>query len=80
MSSIVSFLDNEDISLPPPKQPIYYAEKNYGTHRTAEDTVESANNMSIMVLKGRQPFSGLVPACACLYLCDCIAYKKLIFD
>uniref|UniRef100_A0ACD6A352 Uncharacterized protein n=1 Tax=Avena sativa TaxID=4498 RepID=A0ACD6A352_AVESA len=53
MSSIVSFLDNGDISLPHPKQPIYYAEKNYETDGAGQDTVSYANNMSITVLEGR---------------------------
>uniref|UniRef100_A0A453Q1Y2 Receptor-like serine/threonine-protein kinase n=2 Tax=Aegilops tauschii subsp. strangulata TaxID=200361 RepID=A0A453Q1Y2_AEGTS len=31
VSSIVSFLENGDISLPTPKEPMYFAEDNYGT-------------------------------------------------
>ncbi|KAK1609213.1 hypothetical protein QYE76_032886 [Lolium multiflorum] len=53
ISSIVSFLENGDISLPHPKQPIYFAEKNYETDGAAQDTANSANNMSITVLEGR---------------------------
>ena len=53
MSEIVSFLENGDIPLPHPKQPIYYAEKNYETDGAAHDTVSYANNMSITVLEGR---------------------------
>jgi hypothetical protein len=51
MSSIVSFLENGDIPLPHPKQPIYYAEKNYDG--AAEDIANYVNNMSITVLEGR---------------------------
>ena len=53
MSSIVSFLENGDISLPHPNQPIYFAEKNYETGGAAHDNVSSENNMSITVLEGR---------------------------
>uniref|UniRef100_A0ACD5ZV97 Uncharacterized protein n=1 Tax=Avena sativa TaxID=4498 RepID=A0ACD5ZV97_AVESA len=53
ISSIVSFLDNGDISLPHPKQPIYYAQKNHETDGAGQDTVSYANNMSITVLEGR---------------------------
>ncbi|XP_048550303.1 G-type lectin S-receptor-like serine/threonine-protein kinase B120 isoform X3 [Triticum urartu] len=53
VSSIVSFLDNGDISLPTPKEPMYFAEDNYGTDGAAENTAKSANNMSITVLEGR---------------------------
>ncbi|KAM3245175.1 hypothetical protein ACQJBY_056482 [Aegilops geniculata] len=53
VSSIVSFLENGDISLPTPKEPMYFAEDNYGTDGAAENTVKSANNMSITVLEGR---------------------------
>ncbi|OEL17111.1 putative inactive G-type lectin S-receptor-like serine/threonine-protein kinase SRK [Dichanthelium oligosanthes] len=31
MSSVVSILENGDTSLPPPKQPVYFAERNYAT-------------------------------------------------
>ncbi|XP_047088119.1 G-type lectin S-receptor-like serine/threonine-protein kinase At1g11330 isoform X3 [Lolium rigidum] len=53
MSSIVSFLENGDISLPHPTQPIYFAGNNYETDGAAQDTVNSADNMSITVLEGR---------------------------
>ena len=53
VSSIVSFLENGDISLPTPKEPMYFAEDNYGTDGAAENTAKSANNMSITVLEGR---------------------------
>ena len=53
MSSVLSFLENGDISLLPPKEPMYFAEDNYGTDGAAENTVKSANNMSITVLDGR---------------------------
>ncbi|XP_034576513.1 G-type lectin S-receptor-like serine/threonine-protein kinase B120 isoform X2 [Setaria viridis] len=38
-SSIVSNLENGDTSLPHPKQPIYFAERNYGTHEAAEEAI-----------------------------------------
>lgn len=53
MSSIVSFLENGDISLPTPKEPMYFVENNYGADGAAENTVNSANTMSITVLEGR---------------------------
>lgn len=53
MSLIMSFLENGDISLPHPKQPIYFEEMNYETDGAAHDPVSSANNMSITVLEGR---------------------------
>jgi hypothetical protein len=53
-SSIVSILENRDTSLPPPKQPIYFAERDHGTHEAAKEAiVNSANTMSITVLEGR---------------------------
>ncbi|PUZ38317.1 hypothetical protein GQ55_9G186800 [Panicum hallii var. hallii] len=52
-SSIVSFLENGDISLPPPKQPVYFKERNCGTYGASETIVNSANTMSITVLEGR---------------------------
>ena len=42
-----------DTSLPPPKQPIYFAERNYGTDGAAEAIVNSANTMSVTTLEGR---------------------------
>ncbi|KAI4972335.1 hypothetical protein ZWY2020_003260 [Hordeum vulgare] len=53
MLSIVSFLENGDISLPTPKEPMYFVENNYGADGAAENTVNSANTMSITVLEGR---------------------------
>ncbi|KAI4983072.1 hypothetical protein ZWY2020_023564 [Hordeum vulgare] len=53
VSSIMSFLENGDILLPPPKEPMYFAENNYGADGEAENTVNSANTMSITALKGR---------------------------
>ncbi|KAF7086939.1 hypothetical protein CFC21_090181 [Triticum aestivum] len=53
VSSIVSFLENGDISLPPPKESVYFAENNNGNDGAAENTVNSANNMSITVVEGR---------------------------
>ncbi|CAN6287755.1 unnamed protein product [Urochloa humidicola] len=52
-SSIVSILENGDTSLPPPKQPLYFSERNHGTYGTAEAIVNSTNTMSITVLEGR---------------------------
>ncbi|KAM3223695.1 hypothetical protein ACQJBY_057199 [Aegilops geniculata] len=53
VSSIMSFLENGDISLPPPKEPVYFAEDNYGTDGAAENAVVSKNNMSVTALEGR---------------------------
>lgn len=53
MSSIVSILENGDTSLPPPKQPIYFAERNHGTDGAAEAIANSANTMSVTALEGR---------------------------
>ncbi|VAI51458.1 unnamed protein product [Triticum turgidum subsp. durum] len=53
VSSIMSFLENGDISLPPPKEPMYFAEDNHGADGAAENTVNSRNNMSITALEGR---------------------------
>uniref|UniRef100_A0A8I6X950 Protein kinase domain-containing protein n=1 Tax=Hordeum vulgare subsp. vulgare TaxID=112509 RepID=A0A8I6X950_HORVV len=53
MLSIVSFLENGDISLPTPKETMYFVENNYGADGAAENTVNSANTMSITVLEGR---------------------------
>ncbi|KAF8672159.1 hypothetical protein HU200_049726 [Digitaria exilis] len=53
MSSILSILENGDISLPPPKQPIYFAERNYGTFGEVEAIMNSANTVSTTVLEGR---------------------------
>lgn len=53
MSSIVSTLENGDTSLPPPKQPIYFAERNHGTDGAAEAIANSANTMSVTALEGR---------------------------
>ncbi|WVZ59560.1 hypothetical protein U9M48_009685 [Paspalum notatum var. saurae] len=53
MSSVVSILENGDTSLPPPKQPIYFAERNNGPYEAAEAPVDSANTMSITELEGR---------------------------
>lgn len=53
MSSIVPILENGGTSLPPPKQPIYFAERNYRTDGAAEDIVNSANTMSVTALEGR---------------------------
>lgn len=53
MSSILSILENGDTSLPPPKQPIYFAERNYETYGEVEAIVNSANTMSTTVLEGR---------------------------
>ncbi|XP_066383951.1 G-type lectin S-receptor-like serine/threonine-protein kinase B120 [Miscanthus floridulus] len=53
MSSIVSILENGDTSLPPPKQPIYFAERNYGTDGAAEAIVNSANTTCVTALEGR---------------------------
>uniref|UniRef100_A0A8I6X036 Serine/threonine-protein kinase n=1 Tax=Hordeum vulgare subsp. vulgare TaxID=112509 RepID=A0A8I6X036_HORVV len=53
MSSIVSFLENGDISLPTPKEPMYFIEHNYGADGAAQNTVNFANTMSITVLEGR---------------------------
>lgn len=53
MSSVVSILENGDTSLPPPKHPIYFAERNYGTDGAAEAVVNSANTMSVTALEGR---------------------------
>ncbi|XP_044952954.1 G-type lectin S-receptor-like serine/threonine-protein kinase B120 [Hordeum vulgare subsp. vulgare] len=52
-SSIMSFLENGDISLPSPKEPVYFAEDNYGTDGAEENTMSSKNNMSITALEGR---------------------------
>ncbi|CAL4942732.1 unnamed protein product [Urochloa decumbens] len=53
-SSIVSILENGDTSsLPPPKQPLYFSERNHGTYGTAGAIVNSTNPMSITVLEGR---------------------------
>ncbi|TVU50847.1 hypothetical protein EJB05_02238, partial [Eragrostis curvula] len=51
MSLIVSVLENGCTSLPPPKQPIYFAERNYGTYEAAETIVNSS--YTITVLEGR---------------------------
>ncbi|KAJ1294876.1 hypothetical protein BS78_01G179900 [Paspalum vaginatum] len=53
MSAVVSILENGDTSLPPPKQPIYFAERNNGSYEAAEAPVDSANTMSITELEGR---------------------------
>uniref|UniRef100_A0A453Q2F9 Receptor-like serine/threonine-protein kinase n=2 Tax=Aegilops tauschii subsp. strangulata TaxID=200361 RepID=A0A453Q2F9_AEGTS len=53
VSSIMSFLENGDISLPPPKESVYFAENNNGNDGAAENTVNSANNMSITEVEGR---------------------------
>ncbi|KAM3245188.1 hypothetical protein ACQJBY_056487 [Aegilops geniculata] len=53
VSSIMSFLENGDISLPPPKESVYFAENNNGNDGAAENTVNSANNMSTTVVEGR---------------------------
>ena len=53
VSSIVSFLENGDISLPTPKEPMYFAEDNYGTDGAAENAVNSKNNMSVTAIEGR---------------------------
>ena len=52
-SSIVSILENGDISLPTPKQPIYFKERNCGTYGASDTIVNSVNTMSITVLEGR---------------------------
>ncbi|XP_021307168.1 G-type lectin S-receptor-like serine/threonine-protein kinase B120 [Sorghum bicolor] len=53
MSSILSVLETGDISLPPPKLPTYFAERNHGTDGAAEAVVNSANSMSVTELEGR---------------------------
>jgi hypothetical protein len=53
MSSILSVLETGDISLPPPKLPTYFAERNHGTDGAAEVVVNSANSMSVTELEGR---------------------------
>jgi len=52
-SSIVSILENGDISIPPPKQPVYFKERNCGTYGASDTIVNSVNTMSITVLEGR---------------------------
>uniref|UniRef100_A0A0D9X503 Receptor-like serine/threonine-protein kinase n=1 Tax=Leersia perrieri TaxID=77586 RepID=A0A0D9X503_9ORYZ len=50
MSWVVSSLDNIDIELPEPKEPMYFAHRSYGTDGAGESFV---NDMSIATLEAR---------------------------
>jgi hypothetical protein len=52
MSSVVSVLENGSVSLPPPKQPVYFAERNAGRSYGAAEAVVSYAE-TVTVLEGR---------------------------
>ena len=53
MSSIVSILENGAIALPPRKQPLYFAQRNYRTDGGGENIENSENKISFTALEGR---------------------------
>jgi len=53
MSLVVSMLNNEAMSRPMPRQPLFFAQRYYEALSTRGDSEHSANNVSLSMLQGR---------------------------